>query len=277
MSIKCFKLDYAVKQNGQQKILLNSLDTIFEAAKVSVIIGNNGAGKSTLLKLLSKEFESTAIEFNGKNLFQWNYQALAQQRAVLPQQQPMLFPMTVYELVAMGAEVQSSAQPKQKQAIILEVLTLCDLTELTQRNVLSLSGGELQRAHLARVLVQIWPENFCLSTHESATDNSKHQPLAGKWLFLDEWSNGLDLHHQQLFICLFKQLAQAGLGMVMILHDLNLAAQLADEVKVLKQGELVLQGAPKEVLTSENLRQSLNLKATLYERQDEQFALLLNK
>ncbi len=265
MAIECRNLNYRVGEN----CLLADINCDFKNAEVTAILGKNGAGKSTLLKLLSKQVDLTdgEILFDGRSLAESSYAQLARQRAVLPQQQSLSFSMTVTEMVALGADVQVLPEANFSVLIVDELLKLCEIDHLQGRDVLTLSGGELQRVQLARVLAQIWPIQSLQAGSE--------QPFAQRWLLLDEWNTGLDLHHQQLFVDLFQKWAGQGLGIVMVLHDLNLAAQVAHEIKVLQDGHLALQGNPSDVLNEENIFKTLSLKTTISKRHDANYSLLL--
>lgn len=246
--IRCQNLTYQV----QSSILLEEVNSTFNSGDISVILGKNGAGKSTWLSLLSKELtpSSGQILLQDTPLDSCSFAELALQRAVLPQLQNMVFSLKVQQLVKLGAEVQQ--QPSQADLITQAAMQVCDIEHLAERDVVTLSGGEQKRVQLARVLAQIWPLEPLRTNQNNA--------FAGKWLFLDEWTSGLDLHHQQLLASYFKRWAQQGLGVVMVLHDLNLTSQLADKVKILKAGKLVSEGDTKEVLTPENIVQTLDFK-----------------
>ena len=246
--IRCQNLTYKVQSN----LLLEDINSTFNSGEISVILGKNGAGKSTWLSLLSKELTASSgqIFFQDTTLDSCSFAELALQRAVLPQLQNMVFSLKVKQLVKLGAEVQQ--QPSQADLITQTAMQVCDIEQLAERDVVTLSGGEQKRVQLARVLAQIWPiQNL---------ETNQTKPFAGKWLFLDEWTSSLDLHHQQSLAGHFKYWVQQGLGIVMVLHDLNLTSQLADKVKILKAGKLVSEGGTKEVLTPENILQTLDLK-----------------
>jgi len=247
--IECQNLSYQV----QEKALINQLSCEFTSAKIHVVLGKNGAGKSTLLALLSKELQPTMgyVVWQNQTLDQMSYADLAQKRAVLPQLQSPAFSISVQELVQLGAQVQQGLNAQQTKEICQIVMQACDVVNLAQRDVMQLSGGEQKRAQLARVLAQIWPIE--------AFDTGLVNPFKNRWLFLDEWTNNLDLHHQQSLAQLFKQLALQGLGIIMVLHDINLCAQIADEVLLLNQGKLFKQGKVSEVLTAQTIQQALNL------------------
>ncbi|WEJ62284.1 ATP-binding cassette domain-containing protein [Thiomicrorhabdus lithotrophica] len=246
--ILCQNVNYKV----QSKLLLEEINSTFNSGEISVILGKNGAGKSTWLSLLSKELtpSSGQIFLQDTELDSCSFAELAMQRAVLPQLQNMVFSLKVQQLVKLGAEVQQ--QPSNANLITQATMQVCDIEHLAERDVVTLSGGEQKRVQLARVLAQIWPLE--------PLQANQTKPFSGKWLFLDEWTSSLDLHHQQLLSSCFKRWAQQGLGVVMVLHDLNLTSQLADKVKILKAGKLVSEGSTEEVLTPENILHTLDLK-----------------
>ncbi|BCN94062.1 hemin import ATP-binding protein HmuV [Thiomicrorhabdus immobilis] len=248
--ILCHNLSYRVQDN----LLLNKLNTDFQAGEISVVLGKNGAGKSTLISLLSKEVEAQSgqVLWQDQSLDSVSFAELAQQRAVLPQLQNLVFPISVQQLVELGAEVQIHSHSTDIKKITQKVMQVCDITHLAGRDVLSLSGGEQKRAQLARVLAQIWPQQ--------ALASQQAQPFLGKWLFLDEWTSSLDLHHQQQLAAKFVQWAKQGLGIVMVLHDLNLTSQIADNVKILQEGNLILEGSPESILTPPNIHLTLGLQ-----------------
>lgn len=259
-SIVCQDLSYQVAGTT----LVDKINCQFEIGKISAVLGKNGAGKSTLLALLSKELEATSgdVLFAGTSLHKLTYRQLAQTRAVLPQLQSLVFSIEAQQLVQLGAEIGFSEQnlksceDKIKQ-VVSQVMLACDIQSLAKRDVLTLSGGEQKRVQLARVLAQIWPLD--------KLNNNESIAFKNRWLLLDEWTNGLDLEHQQILAKLFKEWSASGLGIVMVLHDINLALNLADDVKLLKNGELLLTGQPKTVFTPENIQQVLDAQVWVQE------------
>ena len=235
----------------EQACLLTNVTGAFAAGQIHAIIGQNGAGKSTLLRCLTKEWlpSSGTILFNQQNLNALSFAELALQRSVLSQHQEVGFAFTVEQLVNLGFEAQQMTwSASVKQTLLTAVLEATDIHHLKHRDVLTLSGGEQKRAQLARVLAQIWPANF-----------AAEQAFASKWLFLDEWSEALDLKHQVHIGCLFRQLADKGLGVVMVSHDLNQVMQLADTCTLLKAGRLFKQGNTQVVMNADNLSEVLDI------------------
>lgn len=261
--ISCSDASYTVHGHA----LLDGLNCVFRTGEVSVILGKNGAGKSTLLSLLTKEIEATRgkISLDGRALAEYPFSCLAKLRAVLPQMQTMPFAITVQQLVELGAEVQEL--PLLTKQIVEAVVEVCDVEHLLVRDVTSLSGGEQKRVQLARVMAQIWPI-------EKMNAGDK-QPFVGRWLFLDEWTNGLDLHHQQQLVQYFRNWAEQGLGVVMVLHDLTLTAQVADQIKILKSGKLAIEGRVEEVITPVHIKQTLDLQITVIRQAGVDYPLVV--
>jgi len=252
----------------EQACLLTDVTGAFAAGQIHAIIGQNGAGKSTLLRCLTKEWQATSGEvyFKQQNLSSLSFAALALERAVLSQHQEVAFAFSVEQLVNLGFEAQQTTWPASvKQTLLDAVLDATDIQHLQHRDVLTLSGGEQKRAQLARVLAQIWPVDF-----------ESEQAFFGKWLFLDEWSEALDLKHQVHIGCLFKQLADKGLGVIMVSHDLNQVMQLADTCTLLKAGSVLAQGVTQSVMTSENLTKALDISVqVVFETQSHQAVVVL--
>jgi iron complex transport system ATP-binding protein len=229
------------------KSLLQNVSLSARPGEVLGIIGANGAGKSTLLKLLSSDLKPSAGEviFEGKKLAQWPAAALARRRAVLTQQHTLVLAFEVRELVLLGRYPHFGGQPTaHDHAIVAAALDLVGLRHLAGREYPTLSGGEQQRAQLARVLAQVWE-----------AENG--------FLLLDEPLTGLDLRHQHQTLAVARQLARRGFGVIAVLHDLNLAAQYADQVLLLHQGRAVASGPPAEVLTPDYIHLGFGVEVEL--------------
>ncbi|WP_319558504.1 ATP-binding cassette domain-containing protein [Thiomicrorhabdus sp.] len=233
--------------NGQ--VLLQPMDVKLRSGQIHVLLGENGAGKSTLLRCLSGALHTMQGEvlLDGKLLTEWSLPELAKKRAHLGQRQENAFAFSVRQLVALGLEVQGPG--KQDDSQLQEILHCFDLHDLAERSISTLSGGELQRAHFARTIAQIWP-----------TESHGEQRFSGKWLLLDEWYAGLDLKHQISLLRKMKQWCHEGLSIVMVVHDLHLAQALADRCLLLKNGELLFYGSAQEALQPDRLRQLLEVE-----------------
>ncbi|MBW7920830.1 MAG: heme ABC transporter ATP-binding protein [Rubellimicrobium sp.] len=225
------RLDGVSLHRGSRCILCGlSLD--IRAGEVTVILGPNGSGKSTLLAALAGTMPYRgAVRLNGHDVSRCGPARMAEERAVLPQHSELAFPFRVAEVVALGARGGLAGDPAALAARVEALLARLGLEGFGPRNAASLSGGEAQRMHLARVLLQ-------------AETGSGAPP----WLFLDEPVNGLDLAHQLAVMDEARAFARQGGGVLAVLHDLNLAVRAADRLLVLHEGGLCADGPPGRVL-----------------------------
>ncbi|RTQ49127.1 heme ABC transporter ATP-binding protein [Hymenobacter gummosus] len=227
--------------------LLRDVSLQARPGELLAVVGANGAGKSTLLRLLSGDLAPSAgsVRFEGRELRAIPGPALARRRAVLTQQHSLTLAFSVQELVLMGRYPYFRGQPSaHDHRVVAQALQLVGLTPLAGRSYPTLSGGEQQRAQLARVLAQVW------------------EAEAG-FLLLDEPLTGLDLNHQHHTLDVARALVQHGFGVVAVLHDLNLAAQYADQLVLLRQGQVVAAGAPAAVLTPAHIRHAFAIEVEL--------------
>lgn len=226
--------------------LLDGVSLALAAGEVVAIVGPNGAGKSTLLRALCGDVAPARGEVRllGRPLRAWPVRALAQLRAVLPQHSTLAFAFTAREVVALGRAPHSGgAAGPRDEAIAAEALGAVDAAHLADCWYTTLSGGEQQRVHLARVLAQIWePVN--------------EQP---RFLLLDEPTSSLDLAHQHHTLATARQWARQGVGVAVVLHDLNLAAQYADRLVLLHAGRVAAEGSPERVLTPARIAEVFGL------------------
>jgi len=203
----------------------------FSAGRVYGLIGHNGSGKSTLLKLLARQQQPTGgtIRFGGRRLQEWTHRALARKIAYLPQQTPATDGMTVSELVALGRYPWHGALGRfgaRDDAKVAEAMALTDVAGFATRAVDSLSGGERQRVWLAMLVAQ-----------------------DSEWLLLDEPISALDIAHQIEVLSLVKHLSAArGLGVVVVLHDINMASRFCDELVALRRGQLLVSGRTPDLM-----------------------------
>lgn len=212
-----------------KKQLLRDISVTLEKAKVYVLLGPNGAGKSTFLSQIFSNHKSDVL-FYGQHKSKWERQEFARNIAFLPQQSGLTFSFTALEVVEMGATplTLSNAEVAQRVKWAMELL---DVSHLSHQPYPILSGGEKQRIHVARILTQL-----AQST----------EPL----IVLDEPTSALDLAHQHKLLSLLREKTQDGATVLLVLHDLNLASQYADELLFLKDGELVLQGTPWDTFSN---------------------------
>jgi iron complex transport system ATP-binding protein len=206
--------------------LLHGVDLDVTAGEVVVLVGPNGAGKSTLLATIAGDVAPAAgtITLAGHDVTTQDARALASLRAMLRQRSSLTAAFTVLEVVRLG-------QLRADDAIALAALRDVAMERRAHRSYPTLSGGEQQRVQLARVLAQL---DAC--------------PTAA--LLLDEPTAALDLRHQQLVVACSRRAARAGHPVVVVMHDLALAARCADRIVLLADGRVLATGAPADVLTS---------------------------
>ncbi len=230
-----FELD-SVSFGVPGRVLLEPLTLSLPARRVTGLIGHNGSGKSTLLKLLARQqtVSSGSIRFEGKALDAWSGRAFARKVAYLPQQTPPSSGLLVKELVALGrypwhgALGRFGAKDREKVA---EAMALTDVEAFADRLVDSLSGGERQRVWLAMLVAQ-----------------------DAECLLLDEPTSALDIAHQIEVLSLVRRLSsERGLGVVVVLHDVNMAARFCDEIVALHSGRMIVRGTPEDVMTAQQL------------------------
>lgn len=216
--------------------LLKAINLTINAGEVVSLVGPNGAGKTTLLnKMAGENLTSTGdVIINGRQY--WDIKDKALMVGVMLQSSSLNFPFFVEEVVLLG-RIPSSSDRHHNVLIAREALRQVDCLSLKNRLYTTLSGGEKQRVHMARVLVQIWDD--C--------------PLGARYLLLDEPTSALDPAHKQQLLEVLRERADKGIGVFIILHDINLAACYSDRIILFKNGTVFAEGAPYEVLTAENL------------------------
>ncbi|QWT19215.1 heme ABC transporter ATP-binding protein [Bacillus sp. NP157] len=222
--------DISVVRQG--RAILRDVSLTATRGRLLVLVGPNGAGKSTLLGCLAGRVAPVAghAELDGMPLPAWDPRALARRRAMLSQRVDLGFGFTAREVVLLGRSPHPGGGDRD-DAIVAAALRAAHAWTLRDRRYTALSGGEQQRVQLARVLAQVW-------------DGGR----TGAWLLLDEPEAGLDIAHQHFILRRARACAEAGFGVVAVLHDLNLAARYADEVAVLAAGALLRHGPPAEAL-----------------------------
>lgn len=214
-----------------QKTVLEDVTVALRAGEVLGVLGPNGAGKSTLLSALCGELSATAgkVWLDQQALEQWKGAERAQRLAVLPQSSTLDFAFRVEEVVGMGRLPHQTGRVRDAE-IIDAALCAADVGHLAGRSYLALSGGERQRVHLARVLAQLWPGQ------------------SGQTLLLDEPTSMLDPLHQHTTLKAIRAFADRGAAVLIILHDLNLAARYCDRLLLLEEGRVRALDHPQAVL-----------------------------
>ncbi|MWD29121.1 ATP-binding cassette domain-containing protein [Aquicoccus sp. SCR17] len=233
------------------RTILEGLDLELQAGQVTALLGHNGSGKSTLLKLLARQERPSAgaLSFFGTPLDGWGGRALARRLAYLPQHLPTAEGLCVRELAALGRYTWHGPLGRPgpgDRAAVEAALADCGLDALADRRVDTLSGGEAQRAWLSMLIAQ---EAECL--------------------LLDEPISALDIVHQVEVMALVRRLCRArGRSVLVVLHDINMAARYCDRVVALRQGRLVHEGETAGLMTPDILRSIYGAEMEVLHRAD---------
>ncbi len=237
----------ALSVRAGTKYLLHEVSLSFPQGQTVALVGPNGAGKSTLLRALAGELKSQAgyVRLRGRDLTSYAPPLLAQHRAVLSQRNNIAFPFTVAEVVRMGIDHQRGLNAEM---LVNAILAEFEMLDFADRAITTLSGGEQQRVHLARVLVQL---------------ASGQQHGGSGILLLDEPTAGIDLRHQLGMLDALRRRARQGALVVAVLHDLNLAALLAERVVVLDRGRVDSDGGLQETITDKMLERVFKIETSV--------------
>ena len=242
--LEAFKVSYSHRKFN----ILDNIDVSVTEGELLIIVGPNGAGKSTLLSLLANELgkNEEPVFFKKKTFREWDEKDLAHSKAKFSQNNSHDIPLTTEDVIMMGRYPYFNSVPhKNDHEAVARASEETDVVHLKGRDYNTLSGGEKQRIHLARVLAQL--------------DNE----VKNKLVFLDEPLNNLDVLHQHRILHTIKNFTERGNTAVMVLHDLNLAAQFADRIMLLKKGRIVAHDVPGKVFTKEIISKVYNFPCTI--------------
>jgi len=227
-------------------LIIDDLSVSIPEKKITTIIGPNGCGKSTLLKAISRVLKTKrgAVYLDGRAIHQLETKEVAKKMAILPQSANAPGGLTVFELVSYGRFPHQSgfgSLKKEDYEYIYWAIDVTGLNEFKDRPVEALSGGQRQRVWIAMALAQ-----------------------DTEILILDEPTTYLDLAHQLDILLLLQRLnEEEGRTIVMVLHDLNHASRFSDYMIAMKNGTLVKEGTPEEVMTCPNLQLVFNIEARI--------------
>lgn len=243
--IKAHQISYKHKEFH----ILDGVDVSLDYGEFLAIVGPNGAGKSSLLSVLANEVKSKQkIVFKDKSLNDWEVRELSKHKAKFSQHNSNDITLEVKDVVMMGRYPYFDAQPRQEDIDATNHrMHETEVFHLKDREYNTLSGGEKQRVHLSRVMVQLENE------------------ITHKLVFLDEPLNNLDVKHQYKALEIIKNFTKNTNSAIVVLHDLNLAAQFADKILLMKSGRVAAYGTPEEVFTAENISEAYNFPCTICE------------
>lgn len=210
------------------------------------IIGPNGSGKSTLLKTLNRLYtiKNGSIQIEGKDINEYKSRDLAKKIALVPQDTTLDYDFSVEDVVMMGRHPYKGRfekEDKDDMGIVYEAMEMTNTLQLKDRLITEISGGERQRVFIAKALAQ----NTSI-------------------IFLDEPTSHLDINHQMDILNLLKFLnKERGITIVLVIHDINMAARYSDEIILLNHGKIQGKGNPDIVITNENIERAYNLKVVI--------------
>ena len=221
--------------------ILKDVSLEINEGEIVSVIGPNGAGKSTLLNVLTGDIspDSGDIIYDNKQLNKISIQERAFTRSVMSQMQTLVFNFNVKDVIEMGWLQRGNSDFSSNFSMAFEAVTTeCNVHNLVHRKFNSLSGGEQRRVHFARTLLQLW------------RPSQSNDP---RYLLLDEPTANLDLSSEMLLMNILKARASSNIGILVILHDLNLASHFADKIAIMKDGEIKAFGKPEEIMSDDFL------------------------
>lgn len=233
------------------RTIIEGLDLNLEAGHIHGLIGPNGSGKSTLVKMLARQEtpDRGSIHFRGEEIRHQGERAFARKLAYLPQFMPATDGMNVEEFVALGRFPWHGTFGRfttEDQAKVEEAMKQTGVVPFRHRLVDTLSGGERQRVWLALLLAQ-----------------------HAECLVLDEPTSALDISHQTEMLDLVRMLAKKrGLSVVIVLHDINMAARICDRLVALGSGRVVADGTPADIMRPDVLQQIYGIKMGIFAHPD---------
>lgn len=224
-------------------VLLDDVSVSVEPGEIMAVAGPNGAGKSTLVAVLAgdRRPDGGTAALDERALSEWPRGELARRRAVMTADSSVAFGFTAMEVALMGRMPDGGGTPSDADRVLVsDLLATVDCTKLADRVFATLSTGERQRVQLARAVAQV------------AGDG--HTAAVARYLLLDEPTSSLDPAHQHTAMRLLRQQADAGHGVLAVLHDLNLAAAYADRVVLMRDGRVAASGSPDDTIRADTLQ-----------------------
>ncbi len=233
---------------------LDDISFTVETGKITTIIGSNGAGKSTLLKCCNHllHHKDGEVIIDGNDIRALSPKQIAGKIGYVPQKYFPMLAMKVFESILVGVNRKSVwGYTKRDIARVEEVINLMELNDIASKSIMNLSGGQQQRVSIARAIVNMPP-----------------------FVFLDEATSGLDIKHQRDVMQMMKYLAnKKNMGILTVVHDINLASEFSDELVLMKGGRVLNIGHPDDVLTVEQVKAVFNLDVELIKHNNRPYIL----
>ncbi len=226
----------------RNKLVLDNVTFSLNDGEVLVIVGPNGSGKSTILKCIDNILkpQSGCISIDGRDINNFKHREIAKIIGYVPQNNIKGYPATVFDTILLGRKPHIKWTPeKEDLEKVFKVIETLKMEQLALRDINELSGGELQKVIIGRMLAQ--------------------EPSI---LLLDEPTSNLDLKHQLEVLELVKEQTNMGISAIIALHDLNLALRYSNKVIMLKRGQIYASGG-LEVLTPENIESVYDVRARI--------------
>lgn len=239
-----------IHYNIAGKQILSNVNVQFTPGQLHMILGPNGSGKTSLMKIASGLIDNFKglVTYDELSIKEISTTSLSTFRSYLSQQNNIPFPIKVIELIQMGRYPHYEYQATKKDyEIIHTIIDRLEIKHLQNRDFNTLSGGEQQRVQFARVLAQVWEK----------------KQGKNRFLFLDEPLNNLDIQYQKYLLESIQQFISDDLVVIMVAHDINWALAYADSVYLLKEGNLIAQGNPTEVITSSLIAKVFNVNVQI--------------
>lgn len=243
-----------LSKSYQQQQVVHALSLTIAKGQFTAFIGPNGAGKSTVLSIMSRliEVDQGQVLLDGQDLRQMKSADIAKKLAILKQSNHTELRLSIEDLVAFGRFPYSQGRLTiEDRKVIDRSIAYMDLEALRQRQISELSGGQRQRAYIAMILAQ-------------DTD----------YILLDEPLNNLDMKHSSQIMKVLKDLAENhGKSIIVVIHDINFASVYADHIIAMKEGQLVYQGHPEQMMDERILKDIFDFHIPIQQVQQHKLGL----
>lgn len=237
-----------ISVNLNNNIILKDINFDINSGEVLSLVGPNGAGKSSLINVISGDVlpSKGKVIYDGKNIKEFTLEERSRKRSVMSQFSNIAFDYKVKDIIEFGW-VENSIEifSKMFNKILLSISKLCDVYHLLNRSINTLSGGEIKRVQLAKTLLQLY---------------NPSKKNYNKYAFMDEPLANLDLFYEIKVLKIIQNIAKKqGVGILLVIHDLNLATKFSDKIALIDKGKLISHGVPIKVMEPKTLKSMYNL------------------